>query len=56
MVEPPVADEEWMPRFYVGQHESRRPLPITSHTLRLAVDCNVGGLLRLCERFANSDI
>ena len=44
MVEPAVADEEWMPRFYVGQHERRRALPITSHTLRQAIDCNVGSL------------
>lgn len=37
---PPVDD--YIPTFYVGQHESRRALPITEQVLRQAQDCNVG--------------
>ena len=36
-----VTGDDYMPTFYVGQHESRRLLPVTEHVLRQAQDCNV---------------
>jgi protein arginine N-methyltransferase 5 len=33
--------EEFMPTFYVGNHESRRPLPVTEFVLRQAQDVGV---------------
>lgn len=32
---------ENLPVYYVGQHESRRQLPISPHTVSRAFDCNV---------------
>ena len=37
-----TAVDDYIPTFYVGQHESRRALPVTEHVLRQAQDCNVG--------------
>ncbi|KAI4216007.1 MAG: hypothetical protein LQ351_001503 [Letrouitia transgressa] len=36
----PTSPDEYMPIFYVGQHESKRPLPVTDQVLRQAQDCN----------------
>ena len=36
--------DDWMPTFYVGQHESKRILRVTDDVLRQARDCNVSGL------------
>lgn len=33
--------EDFLPTFYVGHHESRRPLPVTDHVLRQAQDVGV---------------
>ncbi|KAI9872717.1 MAG: Protein arginine N-methyltransferase 5, partial [Pleopsidium flavum] len=34
------AVDEYMPIFFVGQHESSRSLPVSAHVLRQAQDCN----------------
>ncbi|MCJ1286356.1 methyltransferase protein [Xylographa opegraphella] len=36
----PMQDDNWMPTFYVGQHETDRALPVTSSVLYQAHDCN----------------
>ncbi|KAL8780641.1 MAG: hypothetical protein Q9213_006377 [Squamulea squamosa] len=36
----PISPAQNLPVFYVGQHESKRQLPILPQTLRLALDCN----------------
>ena len=36
--------ENWLPTFYVGQHESKRALPVTDSVLRQAHDCNASTL------------
>ena len=41
-MESPSTVEDLPSTFYVGQHESKRPLPVTSQVLRQAQDCNVG--------------
>lgn len=33
--------DDCMPTFYVGQHESKRSLPVTDPVLRQAQDCAV---------------
>lgn len=33
--------DDYMPTFYVGHHESKRPLPITGSVLRQAQDVGV---------------
>lgn len=38
------AVDDLMPTFCIGQHESKRPLPVTPHTVRQAHDCNVSEL------------
>lgn len=35
------AIDDFMPTFYVGQHESKRVLPVSSQVVRQAQDCNV---------------
>ena len=40
-MEAELPEDDWMPTFYVGQHESKRQLPVTEHVLRQAHDCNV---------------
>jgi hypothetical protein len=47
--------EEMMPAFYVGQHESKRSLPITAGVLQQAHDCNVYGLLTSISRSRMTD-
>ncbi|MCJ1248952.1 methyltransferase protein [Trapelia coarctata] len=42
----PMNQEAWLPTFYVGQHESKRTLPVTDHVLRQAHDCNASILSR----------
>ena len=37
-------EDDWMPIFYVGQHESKRVQRVTDHVLRQARDCNAGSL------------
>ncbi len=34
--------DEFMPIFYVGQHESKRCQPVSARVLRQAQDCDVG--------------
>ena len=41
-----AAGDEYMPIFFVGQHESKRALPVSADVLRQAQDCNVGLLPR----------
>lgn len=36
-----VAGDDFMPTFYIGQHESKRTLPVTDQVLRQAQDCAV---------------
>ncbi len=36
-----VTGDDYMPTFYIGQHESKRPLPVTDEVLRQAQDCAV---------------
>ena len=43
IMESDLPEDNWMPTFYVGQHESRRSLPVTSHVLQQAHDCNASG-------------
>lgn len=33
--------EEFIPTFYIGHHESKRPLPVTDFVLRQAQDAGV---------------
>lgn len=33
--------EEFMPTFYIGHHEAKRPLPVTDFVLRQAQDAGV---------------
>jgi protein arginine N-methyltransferase 5 len=33
--------EDYMPTFYIGHHESKRPLPVTDFVLRQAQDVGV---------------
>lgn len=40
-MEPPTAEDDFTTPFYVGQHESKRSSPVTSHVLRQAQNCNV---------------
>ena len=40
-MEAELPEDDWMPTFYVGQHESKRQLPVAEHVLRQAHDCNV---------------
>jgi protein arginine N-methyltransferase 5 len=40
---PPIDD--YLPTFYVGHHESRRPLPIVNSVLRQAQDVGVSEIL-----------
>lgn len=39
-----AAGDDYMPIFYIGQHESKRALPVSVDVLRQAQDCNVGDL------------
>ncbi|KAF1989330.1 arginine N-methyltransferas-like protein [Aulographum hederae CBS 113979] len=39
-MESPTSPGDPPPVFYVGQHESRRQLPVSDHALRQAQDCN----------------
>lgn len=41
-MDPSTSVDDYIPTFYVGQHESKRALPITEQVLRQAQDCNVG--------------
>jgi len=43
-MDPLAAVDEYMPIFFVGQHESKRSLPISARVLRQAQDCNVSNL------------
>lgn len=36
-----TADDENLPTFYIGHHESKRPLPVTEFVLRQAGDVGV---------------
>ena len=38
----PSLVDDFVPRFYVGHHESKRPLPVTELMLRQAQDIGVG--------------
>lgn len=50
----PQSTGEMMPIFYVGQHETKRLLPVTDQVLRQAQDCNVSiSLLILQMRHAD---
>ena len=40
-MESPSAIDDFMPTFYVGQHESKRALPVSNQVVRQAQDCNV---------------
>ncbi len=40
----PIVDD-YTPNFYVGHHESKRPLPVTDDVLRQAQDVGVCSLL-----------
>ena len=40
----PRHEDDWVPTFYIGQHESKRSLPVTTHVLRQAHECNAGSL------------
>ena len=44
-METEMPEDGWMPTFYVGQHESRRALPVTDHVLQQAHDCNASDFL-----------
>lgn len=33
-------EEDWQHKFYIGQHESKRALPVTEYILSLARDCD----------------
>lgn len=39
--DPPSPLEEFTPTFYIGHHESKRPLPVTDFVLRQAQDAGV---------------
>lgn len=39
--EPSSPTEDYTPTFYVGHHESKRPLPVTDFVLRQAQDVGV---------------
>lgn len=41
-MDPSTSVDDYIQTFYVGQHESRRALPVTEPVLRQAQDCNVG--------------
>ncbi len=36
--------DDYVPVFFVGQHESKRVLPVSADVLRQAQDCNVGDI------------
>lgn len=38
-------EDDWAPTFYVGQHETKRSLPITDFILQQAHECKVGSSL-----------
>jgi len=38
----PSPVDDFTPTFYVGHHESKRPLPVTDFVLRQAQDVGVG--------------
>lgn len=40
-MESPSTIDDFMPTFYVGQHESKRALPVSNQVVRQAQDCNV---------------
>jgi type II protein arginine methyltransferase len=40
--DPPSPVDDFTPTFYVGHHESKRPLPVTDFVLRQAQDVGVG--------------
>jgi protein arginine N-methyltransferase 5 len=39
--DPPSPIDDFAPTFYVGHHESKRPLPVTDFVLRQAQDVGV---------------
>jgi protein arginine N-methyltransferase 5 len=41
-VEPASPLDDYTPMFYIGHHESKRPLPVTDFVLRQAQDVGVG--------------
>jgi protein arginine N-methyltransferase 5 len=43
--EPSSPIDDFVPTFYVGHHESKRPLPVTDFVLRQAQDIGVCGSL-----------
>ena len=36
--------DDYLPIFFIGQHESKRTLPVSADVLRQAQDCNVSKL------------
>jgi len=46
-VDPISPIDDFTPTFYVGHHESKRPLPVTDIVLRHAQDVGVGAHSRL---------
>jgi hypothetical protein len=49
-----VPSDDFMSIFYVGHHESRRPLPISDSVLRRAQDVGVSGRAVSLLKYANS--
>jgi protein arginine N-methyltransferase 5 len=52
----PTNGDNWLPTFYVGQHESKRTLPVTDHMLRQAHDCNASTLLVRLGNITDEDV
>lgn len=52
--EPSSPVDDYTPTFYVGHHESKRPLPVTDFVLRQAQDVGVSAP-RWDERLPNAN-
>jgi protein arginine N-methyltransferase 5 len=46
VLDSPSPVDDFTPTFYVGHHESKRPLPVTDFVLRQAQDVGVGAQTR----------
>lgn len=52
----PMNGDNWLPTFYVGQHESKRALPVTDRVLRQAQGCNVRPISHEFQDLANEEV
>lgn len=49
-MEPP-AEDDYVPAFFIGQHEGKRSRPVTDEVLRRAQECNVRCRIEIPAQF-----